>query len=157
MKKGMILLLCLSIGIITGCSTKEKKEEEKTVTCTLSQNFSSYEITSKYTIYTKGEVVDRVEIIEVATSENEEIRNSLESAFQSQYTALNSKYNGYTSAVTKNASSVENHATIDYSKVDIDKFIEDNVLLKEYVTSDNHFSLDGMIAFYEENNATCEK
>ena len=154
----MILLFCIFIGIVTGCGSKEKESvQDKTVTCTLSQNFSSYEIKSTYTIYSKGDAVDKVEISETATSDNEEIINSLETAFNAQYTTLNNKYNGYTNTVTKNGSKVENKATADYNEIDINKFIEDNELLKEYVNSDNRLTLNGIIAFYEGNNATCEK
>ena len=71
------LLVFLFIFIICGCSNKKS---ERIVKCTLEQNNVAYEykLSSEYNIYTDGNIVNKVETTEIATSNKQEILDSLE-------------------------------------------------------------------------------
>ena len=153
MKKMLVALsLFVCVGILSGCG-----EKERTIECTLSQKTTSYELKSTYKIFATGEVVDKVETVETATSEQDSILDTLKETLDEQYASQQELYGGYTYDVTKTDSKVESKVTIDYSKVDMDKLASDNTAIKKFVDKNNRLTVDGAVAIYEGLGAVCEK
>lgn len=153
-KLGIILSLCICIGISTGCNEKKQKEETKVVECTQTQTLSTYEIKSNFKITAKNGLVEKVEANETYTSEDTSIIDQLEQTLNLQYRDLNNSYGGYTHTVTKEANGVSASVTIDYSKFDSKKFAADKKL-EDYI-KDDRLTLDGVVKRYELNGATCK-
>lgn len=151
-----VLSLSFIVMILCGCGREEK---EKVVKCNLSNNdvVNGYELKSEYTVFSKGDIVNKVETKEVVTSDKEEILSYFEKTLNDTYDKYNSEYGGYTYDVTKNSNIVTSNVTIDYSKMDLDKFSKDNSSIKPAMTDDNKLTLDGITSMYKSMGATCEE
>ena len=151
--KKLIKFLAIGVGIalLSGCNNN-------VVTCTLESNdtTSGYSIKSTYEIHSKNDVVSKVKTTEEIKSENDSILDYFESSLNSQYEVSNNQYGGYKYKVTKKNNTVKSVSTVDYNKMDLEKYINDNSALKEYVNSDNKISLKGIKTLYESLGATCK-
>ncbi len=151
MKKFVFLipafLLCL-----TGCGAKTG-----TITCTLSQNdvVNGYKLESEYKINYKGDTVENVETVETVTTDSKELLDSFETSLNDTYSKTNETYGGYTYKVTKESDKVTSKVKIDYSKMDIEKFVKDQPALKTYVKN-NKLLKNGIKSLYESMGATCK-
>ena len=58
--------------------------------------------------------------------------------------------------VTNENGKVTSSTTIDYSKMDLDKFVKSNTALSSYVNDKNQLTKDGVISLYESLGAKCE-
>ena len=137
-----LLAGCKGGYVVTKCSS------------TSDQSASGYTIKSEYNIY---DVVSKVEITETVTSKNTTILAYFEKQHKDQYKANNNTYKGYTYNVTNKDGKVVSKVTIDYSKMDLNKFIKDNPAMKSYVNKDKKITLNGIKKMYESMGSTCEK
>lgn len=153
-KLGIILSLCICVGIATGCGEKKQKEETKVVECTQTQSLSTYEIKSNFKITAKGELVEKVEANETYTSEDTSIIDQIEQTLNLQYNDLNKSYGGYTYKVNKTENGVSAAVTIDYNKFDAKKFATIQKL--ENYLKNGRLTLDGIVKRYQLNGATCK-
>lgn len=156
MKKGVkFLVVSLLTVLLVGCSSKEEKVVK---TCTLNsdQSASGYTLNSTYKIYATNNVVTSVETEEVVTSENKQIRDYFESTLKTSYETAEKTYGGYTYTVKNEDDKVSANVTIDYTKMDLEKFINSNAAMKSYVNKDNKITLEGAKKIYEGLGATCE-
>lgn len=154
MKKGLkILFISLFVILISGCG---KSDKEVVSTCTLSSNQSSngYKISSNYEIHSKNGLVNSVTTKETVESDNEQVRSYFKKTLEDSYNTANESYGGYTYNVTEDGNKIISDVTIDYSKMDLNKFIKDNSQMKSYIKN-NKISLDGMKKIYEALGATC--
>lgn len=154
MKKGLkILFISLFVILISGCG---KSNKEVISTCTLNSDQSSngYKLTSNYEIHSKDGSVYSVVTKENVESDNEQVRSYFKKTLEDSYNTANESYGGYTYNVTEDGNKVISDVTIDYSKMDLDKFIKDNSQMKTYIKN-NKISLDGMKKIYEALGATC--
>lgn len=151
-----MLILVITIILITGCSSTQNKEIIKTCTSTSNDVANGYKLQSDYKIYAKGDVVEKVETIETITSDDEETLSYFAEYLEDTYESTNEVYGGYTNTVTEEEGKVVSKTTIDYNVMDIEKYVEDNTIMKNYVNTDNKILLDGMVAIYEALGATCE-
>ena len=152
MKKGLkILFISLFVILISGCG---KSNKEVVSTCTLSSNQSSngYKISSNYEIHSKDGLVNSVTTKETVESDNEQVRSYFKKTLEDN--TANESYGGYTYNVTEDGNKVISDVTIDYSKMNLDKFVNDNSQMKSYIRN-NKISLDGMKKIYEALGATC--
>lgn len=152
MKKILCLLL---IFIITGCSCS-KKYTTNTCELVIDQSANDYVTYKTYNIYSNKDIVDKVEIIEEVKSNKKEILDYFEEQFKKQYKEANKKYNGYKYNVKIKNSKVIAKVTINYKKLDMDKYIEDNSAIKSYVNNDNKITKDGAIKMYQSMGASCK-
>lgn len=154
MKKfAKILVVFIGIIFLAGCGNS------KTVTkCTLDsdQSANGYSLKSEYNIYATGDVVTSVKTTEVVTSDKENILNYFETTLKTQYTAANKSYGGYSFDVKKSDNKITSNVTIDYNKMNLKKFVEDNASMKSYVNKDNKITLSGAKKLYESLGATCK-
>ena len=157
MKKMLsILLLCVCVGIVTGCGEKKEKEETKIVECTLTQTLSDYSLNATYKVYATGDVVDKVESVETVNSSDDSILEQFETTLNSQYGNNDKKYGGYDYKITIDGSKLESKVTIDYSKVNMDQMVKDNSAMKNFVNSKNRLTVDGATSLYKALGATCK-
>lgn len=159
-KLSILLLLCLCVGIVSGCSEKKKEEEKKgeskTIECTLTQTTTEYKLNSTYKIFATGEVVDKVETVETIESEDAATLKTLESSVKTQYENSNKRYGGTDYKITNSGTKVESKVTIDYSKYDMEKMVNENSLMKSFVNEDNRLTVTGAKSLYTGMGATCK-
>ena len=150
-----MLVLVIAVVLITGC-TNNDKEIVKTCTSTTNDVANGYKLESTYKIYAKGDIVEKVETIETITSEDETILDYFEETLEDTYEATNEVYGGYTNEVENENGKVVSKTTIDYTKMNMEQYIKDNTVMKNYVNSDNEILLEGIITIYESLGATCK-
>lgn len=157
MKKYLKYLLIVGfIFLIAGCTNNDKEVVRK-CTLTADQSANGYKLDSTYEIHAKGNVVNNVVTEEVVTSSNEEILTYFENQLNNTYKTANETYGGYTIDIKKDSDKLTSKVTIDYTKLDMTKFVKDNSGMKTYVNSNNKLTLDGATKIYESLGATCEK
>lgn len=144
------------IFLIAGCTNNDKEVVRK-CTLTSDQSASGYKLNSTYKIHAKGNTVNSVVTEEVVTSSNEEILTYFEKQLNTTYKTANETYGGYTIDIKKDSDKLTSKVTIDYTKLDMVKFVKDNSGMKAYVNSNNKLTLDGATKIYESLGATCEK
>lgn len=155
MKKNIKIISVLSILLLSGCGTNKEVLVTK---CTSSQNNlqANYTLKSEYTIYSQKGVVNKVESIETINSSSEAILDYFDTYLTSTYEQANKVYGGYNNKVTKNDDEVISKTTIDYKSMDMNKYVEDNSAMKNYVNSKNELTLEGIKGAYQSIGATCE-
>ena len=147
------LLIAISVILFTGCEKKEK-----VLTCKLvsDQEASGYVLNTTYDIYYKGNVVSKIELKEDIKSDSETILSYFEKSLKEQYDANNKKYGGYENTVTNKDGKVNTDVIIDFTKMDLKKYVEDNPAMENFLDKDN-MTLDGIKTLYESMGATCDK
>lgn len=156
MKKKVLISLALVLSLsLMGCS-KEGKEE--VTTCILNSNstLANYSLKSTYEIHSKKDEVLKVVTKEVVTSSNSTIISTFENTVNSTYSSADKKYGGYDYKISKDGDTLTVDTTIDYSKMDLDKYVEDNTALKAYVNDNNKLTVDGIKQLYTSLGADCE-
>ena len=142
------------VVLLTGCLGKDKVTK-----CTLKsdQSASGYKITSEYNVYSSKDEVNKVVTTETVESKNNTILAYFEKQLKSQYKANNDSYGGYKYEVTNKDGKVVSKVTIDYSKMNLSKFVKDNPAMKSYVNKSNKITVKGIKSMYQSMGATCEK
>lgn len=154
MKKVLrVIVISILMMFLVGCDSKK----EVVKTCTLEKSVSGYSLNSTYKIYATGNEVKKVETEEVVTSDNESVRNYFETQLNNSYSTASKTYGGYTYDVTNKDNKVTSKVTIDYEKMDLDKFIKDNESIKQFLNKKNKITLDGVKSIYSTLGATCEE
>ena len=143
------------IILLTGCG---KEEKEVITNCKFSSNVpaSNYSLSSTYKVYSKNDVVSKVVTEEIVTSEDEEVLESFKEYLSKTYSAQNETYGGVTNEVKKEEGKVISSTTIEYNKMDLDKYIEDNTVLNNYINDDNKLTVEGAVSIYKALGAVCE-
>lgn len=155
MKKGVkLLLISLFVVLVAGCGNK--KEVVKTCTLTSNQVSQGYKLESTYEIHAKGNLVESVVSKEVVTSDNKQVIDYFKSYLEKTYKTADETYGGYKYSVDTTDNSVTSNVTIDYNKMDLNKFVEDNSSMKSYVGKNNKIKLEGVTSIYEKLGATCK-
>lgn len=138
----LLLLILLFGGKTTKCSMESKQKE--------------YTINTDYKIKAKGSIVKTVTIKQVIESKNKTVLKNFKKQLEEQYKSNKSAYGGYTYKVSLKGNKVTTNVTIDYNKMDLDKFVKTNVAMKEYVNKDNKLTLDGAKKMYKSTGAKCK-
>ncbi len=154
MKYVKILSLVFVVALLAGCGN----EKEFTTTCTLTSNdvVNNYKLDTEYKIYGKGKVANKVVTIETVTSDDEDILDYFEDTLKETYDSVNEIYGGYTNTIKKEDNKIISETTIDYNKMDLKKYVEDNSIIKSYVNSNNEMLAEGLQTLYESLGATCK-
>jgi hypothetical protein len=157
MKKKIIILLILLI-IIVVTIVLILLNKTKIITCSSFTDMSAngYNYETYYTIHYKKDIVFKVEIEEIIKSENSDILKMFEKQFTEQYEYNNKVYGGYEYNVLNSGNRVRTEILIDYTKLDIDKFVKNNSVMDEYFNN-NKLTIDNAIRYYEDSGATCDK
>lgn len=144
------------VGVLCGCSLNSK---ERIIKCIGSQKNlqNGYEIKSEYNIYAQGNTVNKVKTKEAVTSDQDSILGYFETTLNSTYEKYSKEYDGYKYEIVKDGNTVTSNVEIDYSKMDMKKFVQDNTVAKSYVNDDSKFTVDGLKRMYKSAGATCEE
>lgn len=152
MKYIKILSLALIVVLLSGCGNNK----EFTKTCTLTQTDTNYKLTTEYKIYGKGKVANKVVTVETVASDDEETLEYFEDYIKESYGSMNELYGGYTNTTTNKDGKVVSETTIDYTKMDLEKYVKDNSAMKSFVNSKNEMLVDGIVSIYETLGAICD-
>ena len=159
MKKvlGFTLILFISLTLY-GCGCSKKKEKEIITTCSSKsiQKASGYEIETTHKIYSKENIVNKVESKTTVTSKKEKVLKNFEKDYKKQYENNKNLYGGYDYNIKIDGETLVSNLTIDYSKYDMNKFVKDNVAMEEYVNKEKQFTLEGAKKYYNTIGATCK-
>ena len=156
MKKGLKFLLVLPLVFcVAGCRTS-KKEIVSHCTLTSTDSSNGYQLSSSYDVYSKNNEVSKVVTEEVVTSDNDSVLTYFEEYLKKTYDTQNSTYGGTTNEVTKADGKVTSKTTIDYTKMDLEKYVKDNSALSNYMNKDNKLTKDGILSIYQSMGATCK-
>lgn len=156
MKKYFLALVAVSsLLVAAGCSGDKEQE----VSCTVSKNdtVNGYSLESTYDIYATNDVVKTVKTKEVVTSDKEEVRSLFEKQFKTTYEKMDKEYGGYDVKITNKDNKVTSDVTIDYTKVNLKKLTKDEPSMKNIMTDDKEFTLEGIKQLYESMGAICEE
>lgn len=145
--KKLVLFVCLLM--LCGCGSKTMK-------CESTSKQEKYTINSSYTVHSGGGIVKKVESVETVESKDEEFLKTVEDNFNKQYKYNSETYGGYDYKVTNKDGKVVSTVTINYKKMDLEKFIKDNQAMKSYANDKNKITLDGLKKMYESMGAKCE-
>lgn len=158
MKKFLSILMVSIVALtLTGCAKGDSKEETKLVkTCTLTSTDSDYKVESEYKVYGSGKTVDNVVTVETVTSDDSDILDYLEEYSNETYSNMNQTYGGYTFTTDRQDNKLITTVTIDYHKMNMDKFVSDNSAMKKFVNSDNKILIEGIVSLYKTMGATCK-
>lgn len=153
---GLSLILVISLTLY-GCGCSKKKEKEIITTCSLTsdQSTSGYKLVTEYKIYSKKDIVTKIKSETTITSKQEKVLQNFEEDYKKQFEKNKSTYGGYDYNLEIKNDTLVSNLTIDYSKYDMNKFVEDNVAMKEYVDKDNKFTLEGAKKYYKTIGAKC--
>ena len=155
MKKVLLIVIGL-ILVISIVTTLVLLNRTKVVTCNNTLSINGYKLETYYTINYKKDIVKTIRVEEYITSDDDKVLNDYEDQFNKQYEYNNKVYGGYEYKVTKKNKKVETNVLIDYDKLDMDKFIKNNEVMKDY-TDNNKLTIDGAIKLYEDSGAICKK
>lgn len=152
MKKSILVLPILAL-CLTGCG----KEKTGKITCTSNQNnvASGYTLEAKYVINYKGDNVDSVETTESVTADNSEVLSAFEKQLNEMYSKTDEAYGGYKYNIENKDGKVVSTVTIDYNKMNLDQYVKDQPVLKDFVKN-GKMQVDGIKALYKAMGATCE-
>lgn len=146
-------LMFLTI-LMSGC---ENNELQVTKCTSINNNLSAkYSLKSEYIIYTKKDIVSKVEVKETVISDSSVILDYFETYFTNLYKTSNESYGGYTNKIAKENDELTSTTTINYEIVDIEKYGKDNATIKNYLNDKNEFTLEGIKTLYTTLGATCE-
>jgi len=145
------------VGFVFLCLVGCSNEKEVLTTCTLTQNVEdqNYKLNATYNIYSQGDYVNRVVTKEIVTSNTKSILEYYENYAKTTYDSMNKTYGGYTYKTDMTDNQITIDTTIDYSKMNLDKFTEDNAAMKSYLKN-GKLALKGVKSIYEQLGATCK-
>ena len=115
-----------------------------------------YKLETEYKVYSKKDIVTKVETKTTITSKKEKILKKFEKELNEQYETNNNNYGGYEYKANLKDNSLTANVSIDYTKYDMKKFASDNVAIKEYLNKDKQFTLEGAKKYYNTIGATCK-
>ena len=153
MKKIKILVIAIMCLFVVGCG---KKEVIKTCKLVSDQSSNGYKSNTTYTIYSKNDIVTKVEQKEVIDSKKKDILDFYKNEYNSMYKKYNKTYGGTTYSVSIEGDKLLLNVTIDYNKFDMDKYLNDNKEIKKYLNKKNQYTLDGIIEMYENIGGSCK-
>ena len=134
--------------LLVGCKNKE-------TVCKVNIENNNYKYTATYKIYYKRNDVTKIIKKEKYETSNKEVYNYLKNYRELELETYNAKYGGYKYDMKLDREVITINTTIDASKIDANKLVDDNVLSKYYV-SKGKINISGLKKYYESKSAVCE-
>lgn len=150
----LIVLILIILGVWFGIRSYSNREQKMICTLHSDQNKNGYVLDSEYNIKYKKDIVEEVHITETVKSENEEVLARFEKQWKDQYSYNKKTFGGYTYNVVKEEGKVSSDVTIDYTTMNLGKFIRFNAAMQEY-TKDEKLTYEGIKKMYEKSGAFC--
>ena len=137
---------------MTGCGSNNK-----TLKCTNKIETDELKYSSTYEIvYDSDKKVKEVNTKEVITSEDESYLEEAKKSSEQLYEENNKEYGGYDYKITINGNTLTSKCTIDYSKMNVKKYVKDNNLTN-FADSNDNVLLSSLIEIYKTLGAECEE
>lgn len=151
MKYLKITLILIVTVLFSGC------HNNKIINCNLSFNDkkNGYELTSIYKIYSSNNEVYKVISKETINSKSNDTLNYFKDNLTKVYKDAANQYGGYSYKIKKDKQEIISNVTIDYNKMNLNKFINNNVEMKAYVNKNNKLTTQGMVKIYSNMGAIC--
>ena len=162
MKKSKVLLGIGGVLVLGGVITAivlVVLNNRTALTCKLTsdQTAMGYKVDTTYSVYGSQEAVNRVSVRYTVTSEDEETRNGIIDNYKEQFDYNAKRYGGYEYTVDNNGNEAVFRGTINYDKMDMEKFKTDNVAMEDFLIENGKLGLDGAKRLYESSGATCNE
>ena len=157
-KIALILLSCISVVLII-LMIIAAGNRSKVISCTQTSDQPNLGYKTETTIEIRYDenIVKLVKSTKKIEAKDKQKLEELINSYSSQYDLNNASYGGYTQS-TSNGD--DTHATfngeIDYSKVDMQKFIKDNPSMEQY-TESAKLTKDGAKRMYEASGFECKE
>ena len=157
MKKYLMIILTIVLSFsICGCSHKSQKSVVKHCILTSQNTNIQNNLVVEYILYGHGKYVEKVEIIETMTSADESEKDLFRNGLSQIYSKYNELYGGFTNEINNDGEKIVSKTTIDYSKINLNKYIEDNSAMKKYyVIKNKKVVFDGIQKLYESLGTVC--
>ena len=152
MSKYIKLIGIIFILMTCGCG------KDKYILCTnkVDNKIQNYELYAEYKIYYDGNFVKKIEKLEKYSSNDLEVLDYFEEYKDLYYNNFKDLYGGYTYTISKDKKNVEIKTTINLDEVNIKQMIRDDILDKNY-SSSNKLTKSGAIYYYEGIGAICSE
>ena len=95
-------------------------------------------------------------VVATRLSNDESILSYFDETVNNTYKTMNDTYGGYTYKTTKEDNKLISNATIDYSKMDLNKLMKDQPTYKSMIKNDKML-VEGLISVYKSAGATCDE
>ena len=153
MKNKKYLLIVVFVGVLlVGCGNNEK-----IVKCTSSFNQNGIDYNATYEIYVDdNDYVKKVVTTEILKSDDENYLEESKESVESLYESASKEYGGYTYSVNVKGNTLNSKCTIDYTKMNVKKYVEDNPTLTNFADDKNNVKLSGVKEIYSMLGAKCE-
>ena len=158
-KKILVSIFLVVVFVVVVFILKPARAENMNLTKCFSstdQSASGYKLTSNYNIYSKDNIVSKVELKQVIETTSTEVLNKFKKDLETQYSSNKSLYGGYEYNISESGSTLNVNVTIDYTNFNMGKFLSNNVAMQEFLNDKNEFTLDGAKKMYLLSGATCE-
>ena len=155
MKKTLkLIVLFLVVMCVFGC----KKESTLLSVCTFEAKDTDdkYAFNYRYEIYEKGGYVDKIISTQTISSDDENTLKYYKESFAEVYKEYSEEYGGYSYKITEETGKIVIKATIDYNEIDIEKYVESNPSLKEFIVKKNKIDARGRVSSFEAVGAICD-
>ena len=150
------LKICLILVIIFLISLIYFSLKENKTTCTFESNQKDYQISTKYIIYSKKNLVTKIKSKSIIKSSNDKVLKDMKKNINNQYKTLDKKYSGYNYKLKIIRNKLYIKVNINYNKYDMKMFIYDNRAMKEFVNDKKQYTLKGAKKYYKSIGSTCK-
>ena len=90
-------------------------------------------------------------------SEDSDYLAESKTAAEDLYGSYNNAYGGYKYNVSINGDTLTSKCTVDYTKMNVKKYVEDNPSLTNFADENNNVKLSGIKSIYSQLGAKCEE
>lgn len=151
---GFLVLLC--VVFITGCGSDDSSSY-KTEKCTNKMSTNDMEYTADYELRLKDDThVKSVKTTETIKSSNSDYLDTTKKSIEDLYDNVNKKYGGYSCSVKISGDTLTSECVIDYDKMDLKQYIQDNPTAKVIVDDDYKATVEGLKTTYKALGAKCD-
>lgn len=156
MKKYLTIIIAIVAAFaITGCGNKTSKEVIKHCKLTTNNTEEKYNLDVEYVLYGNGDYAKKLEIIETVTSSDDSVIEYFDEYLKDTYNKYNELYGSFTNKINKENGKLISNTIMEYDKMDLKKYAEDNSIIKDYVKNDK-IMFKGLVELYETLGAVCE-
>ena len=150
MKKTLLLSIFVFAIFMVGCG----KDSDSVMKCNINTNLGTYTLNSDYEVHHDGKYVKSITTTETVSSTDSSIIDQMATYMDSMYQELSDTYGGYKYNVTKNNGKVVSNVTVDYTKINLKKLVEDDESAKLFV-EDDKVTLEGIKETYKNLGVEC--
>ena len=150
MKKIILLVMCTSILLLTGCGN----DKEKVMKCSRTLDQSGIKMDLSYKVSYKGKYVTKVNSTEKIISDDSETLKAYKEQLEKTTSSLKD-IKHYEHNVKIDGDTLTSTIDIDYTKIDTDKLIKLDSSMKQLIKN-GKVSVEDIKSVYSQLGVTCE-